>query len=140
MNSLWGHTADPKSTFFDRRRVALPCPGSGLLGPFPSLQIQAFDELGFLPHKAIIDMASQNLSGIMSSQCSEDAFNHMKNSKLVTGKRRFRRPEEVFAVCLARKVVDGIHRFRPVPNDVPVECRSVRLDKHCFSPDLSAHR
>jgi hypothetical protein len=53
----------------------------------------------------------------MGSQGSEDLFNVAKNSRLVKGKKRFRRPEKSMAAMISRGIVDTVHRYTGVQPD-----------------------
>lgn len=59
---------------------------------------------------------------------------HRRHAK--TASIRFRRPEKCFGVALAKGVVDKVHRYLPISNDVPIAGKSVRLKKGCFAPDV----
>lgn len=85
----------------------------------------------------IIRVAKGHFQGCLASQAVEDMFNHAKNSFLVKGKRRFRRPEKSYGAILARKVPSEIHRYTPVGATVPAPRSSV-LDRGAFEANPQA--
>lgn len=79
-------------------------------------------------------MASNKIKGITSTQLIEDTFNFQKNSKVIKGKKKFRRPEKAYGVVLARQVLSKVHRYHEPPIDAPLSHRSVRLPGSAFQP------
>jgi hypothetical protein len=61
-------------------------------------------------------------------------FNHAKNSFLVKGKTKFRRPEKSFGAILARKVIDRVHHYSAVEAAVPAP-RTAALPQSAFVAD-----
>lgn len=76
-------------------------------------------------------------TGCLSSQCAEDMFNHSKNSFLVKGKKRFRRPEKAMAAVLARRVPERVHRFVPIEPSEPV-AKTAALSHDAFEASQQA--
>lgn len=93
---------------------------------------KAFHEFDWALHDDIIDLAHTNFGGIISTRAVEDCFNHQKNSRLVRSKRKYRRLEKTMGVVLAREVLERVHRYDPVPNDLPAVARAIRLPKEAF--------
>lgn len=84
----------------------------------------------------IIGLARKRSRCIMGSQASEDCFNAAKNSKLVKGKKRFRRPEKSFAVMISRGVAHRVHRYEKLQPDVAVP-RSSALSVETFKANAT---
>ena len=99
---------------------------------------QACDEEDYVVSDKLRTFARSRFAGIISSQAAEDGFNLAKNSKVVKGKRKFRRPEKSFAVMLAKGLVDKIHDYDGVAGDVSVGRKRIRLSKAAFQPDVAA--
>lgn len=97
---------------------------------------EACEEGHWQPSDDVADLARQNLTGIIASQCAEDCFNHQKNSRLVKGKKKYRRPEKTMGAPLARRVLSSVHHYSEVPCDVPTAGKAVRLKKTAFSSDV----
>lgn len=82
----------------------------------------------------ITRMATHRLTGVLAPQASEGAFNLCKNSKLVKGKARYRRPEKLYGILLDRDVAGRVHRFQTVSPDAGMEKQSIVLQKASFQP------
>jgi hypothetical protein len=91
------------------------------------------DELGTdVLHAEMQWLAVNRFSGIISSQLSEDTFNYAKNSNLLKGKRRFRRPQKAMGVVLAKKVISNVHKFKEVEIDSFIKEKMVCLPVEAF--------
>ena len=66
--------------------------------------VLAFEELGYAEHNLtdVFDLVNKRAASIISSQASEDSFNVCKNSRMVKGKKQYRRPEKCYGIILAR--------------------------------------
>lgn len=100
--------------------------------------LQAFRSVGFEVDRSVQDHISNKLAGIVSTQAVEDSFHHMKNAKLVRGKRRYRRPEKCMASVLARGVLGRVHKYEEVETTSAREGASERLPREAFVPSLAA--
>ena len=68
----------------------------------------------------------------MSSQPCEDTFNFQKNSKVVKGKKKFRRPAKVMSVAIDRQVLSKMHKFKEVEADEAIDALTARLPKNAY--------
>jgi hypothetical protein len=94
---------------------------------------KAFDSVGYDGDLSEIKrIVSENFCGVVSSQASEDSFNVCKNSRLVKGKRKSRRPEKCYAVILDRGVAHKIHRYDKVEPSAAIGMSSVHLTEEAF--------
>lgn len=82
-------------------------------------------------------ITEKRLSAIMASQASEDMFNAAKNSSLVKGKKRDRRPQKCYGVVLDRNIMSGVHRYDGVEADVGLPSLSVALPASAFQMEPS---
>ena len=69
---------------------------------------------GAKPHDDIVDLADHLHDNFNASQADEECFRYMKNSKVIKGKRRFRRPEKAMAVVLAKQVLSKVMKYKEV--------------------------
>ena len=80
------------------------------------------------------DMTDQRLLSCMSSLISEEFFNVSKNSFLVKGKKKYRRPEKAFGVMLGREVIQKRFHYNPVDASY-LAPRTAALPKTAFQAD-----
>lgn len=57
----------------------------------------------------------------------------LKNSRLVKAKKH-RRPEKLYRVILSKDVAGSVHRYKNVPHDANIGCRSVLIKRETFAP------
>lgn len=88
-------------------------------------------KLGWVGHPDIIELARRRFRCCPSSQAPEDLCNAAKNSRLVKGKKRFRKVEQSYAAMVSRQVVDNTHRYIGIRPDVPAPA-SAALSKETF--------
>ena len=84
------------------------------------------------PSQRWVGWLQDRFGGIISSQMAEDSFNFQNNSKIVKGKKKFRRPEKSWGVAIARNVVNAVHHYEAVPIDGALATRSGRLKPDMF--------
>ncbi len=101
---------------------------------------QAFTETNFTVQPDIKTLVSNKIMGITSTQLVEDCFNFQKNSKVVKGKKKFRRPEKTMGVILARQVLSKVHRYQEPTVDAPLSQRCVRLPATAFQPEAKPQK
>lgn len=90
---------------------------------------KACSEFEFRQHKDLDDHLAARHSGLVSSQMCEDAFKFQKNSKVIRGKKKFRRPEKSYGVALARRVLSGVHKYQELPVVDALKVQRVRLPR-----------
>ena len=88
--------------------------------------------MGFTRDPEIVDLADRRSDNIYSSQADEELFRFQKNSKLLKGKRRFRRPEKAMAMPLAKRVLSKVMRYDELEVDGLLPNRCVRLAGDAF--------
>ena len=91
-------------------------------------------ELRWNANKLFRDTVLRMLTGMIASQCVEDTFNDMKNSKQIKGKKKFRRPAKCMASVLARSVLSKVHSFDEVEVDCQPEQLTTVLPPNTFGP------
>ena len=79
-----------------------------------------------------MDLADHLHDNFNASQADEECFRYMKNSKVIKGKRRSRRPEKAMAVVLAKEVLSKVMKYKEVEVDGLLPDRSVKLSKEAF--------
>lgn len=96
--------------------------------------MEALLEFDRNPRPEFKHMVRQRSTGIFGSQLAEDLFNYQKNSSVIKGKRKFRRPEKAMGVVIAKEVVSTVHRFQSITVDASLPKQSIRLPKETFQP------
>lgn len=92
-------------------------------------------EFDFRPHRDLDTLLAARSTGTVSSQMCEDAFNFQKNSKVIRGKKKFRRPEKSWGVGLARKVMSSVHHYTELVVEDALKLQSVRMPRSSFAPE-----
>ncbi|CAK0876142.1 unnamed protein product, partial [Prorocentrum cordatum] len=94
--------------------------------------VRAFEDLGYGVHEQIVKLIKDRVSGLIGTQICEDCIGQAKNSKMVIGNRKYRRPEASMATTLKNKVLDGIHKFKGATMSMPLTSKSLRLPDSAF--------
>lgn len=106
---------------------------------FQKLSVQqvvcACEELGFQGSEPLLSLLRERFSTIMSSAVVEHLNNWQTNSRVGTGwGGRYRRPQTCLATTIKGEVVSSLHRYTPVPRELPSFVVPRRIEKEDIAP------
>lgn len=88
--------------------------------------------MDFLPTPELLALVRGRASGVGSSQLCEDMFGYQKSSRIMKGKKKYRRPEKAMGICIARSVPDKLHKYKALEVETPLKAQSIRLPRTAF--------
>lgn len=116
-------------------KIADLCKRSMFARPIVQRIVRGLQENGGAPSPRLQEFLRGIFSRAVSTTMVEDGFNHMKNDKVFTKRRRLGAPERSMAAVACSGVLSSRHRYSELDRGVGLCQRGGQLPREVFRPD-----